>query len=261
MKGKIIADIIRQERERKKYQKEDFEMIYDDPKEVSFIDENINLDDYRAFHKDIFSYNLSKPALAIYPVLCSETDFEKDKTFQIPQKEIKEWAGISESSVRKGIEELENVGVLHREKITERIRHYYIYKINFIRKAELNANKGKIIYFYTCLIRNGIWAKISLPAKILYLILRTEAKQDWKEYAYIEGEEYDGDFQGLNHTKYIQTRKWDICHLSLMEMSKKANVDRGSINKILEELEAATLAERIGKWTKIYLKPQRFRKY
>lgn len=273
MKGKILADIVRQERERektltygekeikrKRHEIKTVKELYDKPKKVKFKNrDGINMGDFRAIHKNIISYGLSKSAMAVYPVLCSQADYKEDKTFQISQKNISKLAGISESGVRRSIKELEDACLLYKEKITEK-RHYYVYNINFIRESELgdNDNKGKIVYFYTCIIHNGIWAALKPRAKILYLAMRIKAKQDWKAYSYIEGKEYDGDFQGLNHTKYIQTRKWDICHLSLSKLCQVAKVERTNIKEVMDELEKFKLIERIDRWTKVYLRPERF---
>ncbi len=271
MRGKILTDIIRQKREREKtltYGEKEIERkrheiktvkeLYDKPKKVKFKNrDGINIDDFRAIHKNIISYGLSKSALAVYPVLCSRADFKEDKPFQISQRNIAKLAGISENSVRKGIKELEDAELLYKEKITEK-RRYYVYNINFIRESQLGKHKGKTVYFYTCIIHNGIWAKLKPRAKILYIAMRIKAKQDWKAYSYIEGDEYDGDFQGLNHTKYIQTRKWDICHLSISELCRIVGVERTNIKEVMDELEKFKLIERIDRWMKVYLRPERF---
>lgn len=127
MRGKILTDIIRQKREREKtltYGEKEIERkrheiktvkeLYDKPKKVKFKNrDGINIDDFRAIHKNIISYGLSKSALAVYPVLCSRADFKEDKPFQISQRNIAKLAGISENSVRKGIKELEDAELLY----------------------------------------------------------------------------------------------------------------------------------------------------
>ncbi|MGI6127884.1 MAG: hypothetical protein ACOYEF_13125, partial [Planifilum sp.] len=85
IKGKVIRDIRNREAKRKQLQKEVFRRVYNRPKEKTFSDDidQLNMDSFRAIPKDIISYELSKAALAVYPVLCSEADFEKDEAFQI----------------------------------------------------------------------------------------------------------------------------------------------------------------------------------
>lgn len=85
----------------------------------------------------ILDYGLSKAALAVYPVLCCEADFEKDEAFQISQKNIARFAGVSENSVRNALKELENAGLLIKEKVTDGPRHFYIYRVGFFCKPIL----------------------------------------------------------------------------------------------------------------------------
>ena len=104
IKGKVIRDIKNQEAKRKQLQKEVFRQVYNRPKEKAFSDiDQLNMDSFRAIPKNIISYELSKAALAVYPVLCCEADFEKDEAFQISQKNIARFAGVSENSVRNAL--------------------------------------------------------------------------------------------------------------------------------------------------------------
>ena len=90
MKGKVIRDIRNQEAKRKQLQKEVFNQRYNATKEAKFIDkEDINMNSFRAIPKSVIQeLGLSKAALAVYPVLCCEANFEKDETFHISQKNI-----------------------------------------------------------------------------------------------------------------------------------------------------------------------------
>ena len=265
--GGVSADIENQKNRKKERQKEEFDRMYNDLEEIVFTDgDNFNeeqmesfLNDFRVIPKNIFSYGLSKSALAVYPVLCSRADFEEeDKTFQISQENIAKLAGVSENSVRKATTELEETGLLSREKKTEGTRHFYVYRVAFIRKSLLEEHKGNTIYFYTCIIKNGIWAKLNPRAKALYLAMRATARQDLEEYNYIEEGEH---YRPMEHDEYIRNRKWDICLLSLAEMSRKAGIERSNIDTVLVELEKYKLIEQVGKWTKVFLKPTRLLKY
>lgn len=257
----ILRDIQRQKEEKKQLQKEMFRQVYNRPKEKAFSDiDQLNMDSFRAIPKNITSsYGLSKAALAVYPVLCCEADFEKDEAFQISQKNIARFAGVSENSVRNALKELENAGLLTKEKVTDGPRHFYVYKVAFYRRPELEANeqRGDAIYFYNCIIDNGIWAELKPRAKVLYLTLRAVAKQDFELYSVIEGENYGGDWTGVNYDDYIRNRKWDVCDISLSKLCKLAKIERTNLTPILEELERYKLIERVGEWTKVYLKPGR----
>ena len=257
----ILRDIQRQKEEKKKQQKEVFRQVYNRPKEKAFSDiDQLNMDSFRAIPKSvILELGLSKAALAVYPVLCCEADFEKDEAFQISQKNIARFAGVSENSVRNALKELENAGLLTKEKVTDGPRHFYIYRVGFFCKPILDKARqyGGAIYFYNCIIDNGIWAELKPRAKVLYLTLRAVAKQDLELYSVIEGENYGGDWNGVNYDDYIRNRKWDVCDISLSKLCKLAKIERTNLTPILEELERYKLIERVGQWTKVYLKPGR----
>ena len=258
----IQRQIHRQEKEKKKKQrKEVFNQRYNATKKAKFIDkEDVNINTFRAIPKSvILELGLSKAALAIYPVLCAKADFEKNNFFQISQENIAFYSGVSESNVRKAIAELEGAGLLSKEKITEGTRHFYVYKVTFYRRPELEANeqRGNAIYFYNCIIDNGIWAKLKPRAKVLYLTMRAVAKQDIDLYSVIEGEDYGGDWTGLNYDDYIRNRKWDVCNISLSKLCRLAKIERTNLTPVLEELERYKLIERVGRWIKVYLRPGR----
>jgi len=260
----ILRDIQRQKEEKKKQQKEVFRQVYNRPKEKAFSDiDQLNMDSFRAIPKNIISYELSKAALAVYPVLCCEADFEKDEAFQISQANIALFAGVSENSVRNALKELENAGLLIKEKVTDGPRHFYIYRVGFFCKPILDKARqyGGAIYFYTCIIENGIWASLPLGAKAIYLFLRAEAKQDLDIYSEIEGITTGEFYEPMEYPEYIRNRKWDICEASLTEISKAVGVDRSKIGASLEALERFRLIERVDRWIKVYLRPGRFLKH
>ncbi len=252
--------------ERKAVQRKEFAMRYDRPKQVSFLDaDSVNTDNFRAIPKDTITQGLSQAALAVYPVLCAQADFEKNNTFQVSQQNIAVWAGITDNTVRKGIRDLEAAGLLSREKFTEGTRHFYVYKVDFLRKPALDRkqHRGGAVYFYTCIVDNGIWASVSLGAKALYLILRAEGKQDLDLYNDIErvtAGEYR-DYEPVEFEEYVRNRKWDVCNLSLAELGRTVGVGRLNVNAALGELERYGLTERVDKWTKVYLRPRRLLKY
>ncbi|MGI5927698.1 MAG: helix-turn-helix domain-containing protein [Thermacetogeniaceae bacterium] len=253
-----IRDIQRQKEEKKQLQKEMFRQVYNRPKEKDFSDiDQLNMDSFRAIPKSvILDYGLSKAALAVYPVLCCEADFEKDEAFHISQKNIVRFAGVSENTVRNALKELENAGLLIKEKVTDGPRHFYVYKV-CRPESEANEQCGEAINFYTCIIENGIWASLPLGAKAIYLFLRAEAKQDFELYSVIEWEVYERDWTGLNYDDYIRNRKWDICETSLTKISRAVGVDRSKIGAYLEALERFKLIERVDRWIMVYLRPGR----
>ncbi len=157
------------------------------------------------------------------------------------------------------LKELENAGLLTKEKVTDGPRHFYIYRVGFFCKPILDKARqyGGAIYFYNCIIDNGIWAELKPRAKVLYLTLRAVAKQDLELYSVIEGEDYGGDWTGVNYDDYIRNRKWDVCDISLSKLCKLAKIERTNLTPILEELERYKLIERVDRWIKVYLRPGR----
>ena len=261
----ILRDIQRQKEEKKQLQKEMFRQVYNRPKEKAFSDiDQLNMDSFRAIPKSVIQeLGLSKAALAVYPVLCCEADFEKNEAFQISQANIALFAGVSENTVRNALKELENAGLLIKEKVTDGPRHFYIYRVGFFCKPILDKARqyGGAIYFYTCIIENGIWASLPLGAKAIYLFLRAEAKQDLDIYSEIEGIMTGEFYEPMEYPEYIRNRKWDICETSLTEISKAVGVDRSKIGAYLEALERFRLIERVDRWIKVYLRPGRFLKH
>ena len=170
---------------------------------------------------------------------------------------------MSENSVRNALKELENAGLLTKEKVTDGPRHFYIYRVGFFCKPILDKARqyGGAIYFYTCIIENGIWASLPLGAKAIYLFLRAEAKQDLDIYSEIEGIMTGEFYEPMEYPEYIRNRKWDICETSLTEISKAVGVDRSKIGASLEALERFRLIERVDRWIKVYLRPGRFLKH
>ena len=62
---------------------------------------------YFGFLKFPGGFWMPMPSLAIYPILCLQSDFEENNWFQISQKNIAKMAGVSVSTVASGIEGLE----------------------------------------------------------------------------------------------------------------------------------------------------------
>jgi DNA-binding MarR family transcriptional regulator len=248
--------------EKKKQQKEMFRQVHNRSKEKAFSDiDQLNMNSFRAIPKSvILELGLSKAALAVYPVLCCEANFEKDETFHISQKNIARFAGVSENTVRNALKELENAGLLIKEKVTDGPRHFYVYKV-CRPESEANEQCGEAINFYTCIIENGIWAKLKPRAKVLYLTMCAVAKQDFELYSVIEWEVYERDWTGVNYDDYIRNRRWDVCDISLSKLCKLAKIERTNLTPILEELERYKLIERLDRWIMVYLKPGRLLKH
>jgi len=263
---KIKADVSKQRQQGREQQEWYFKQLYNAIKRWC-PPERINTE-RRVFLPKLFGTSgvkLSKAAVAVYPILCSLADFEKDRWVQISQENISAMAGISIPTVRKGMHELRGVEytakkvgkkfeiVLVRYKThTKQKRRFYLYRVGFFRKAMLRGWKGNYHPFYTCIIESGIWAKLTPLAKALYLAMLCNAEQHDGLYCKVEG------VQNLTVEEYWEHRKWDVCWTSLTELARQVGYSKNP--KIhVEQLVRYGLVERVGKWFKIYLKPKSIR--
>lgn len=277
MKQKVLRDVRKQkqeqEQERKELQKLDFKKIYDKTKKYEFPSkENINMEKHFYFPKFVEHFpNISKAALAIYPVICSRANFASNTWIQLPQEHIAKMAGVSVNTVIKGIKDLvennyrfttqnENgeeteTYLLRRQLATEGKRHFYLYKVGFIRKDILDKWKGDFFIFHTCIIESSVWSKLYPRAKALYLIMREQAYFHPDLYGMIEGLNLDGVELNDFYKDEFRDRKWDVCETSLSELCRKVDIERGNIKPVLDQLEHYGLAEKVDQVFKVYLKP------
>jgi len=221
--------------------------------------------------------NLSLNAIAVYPCLCSQANFEKDDWFAISQQNIAKMAGISVNSVMVGINDLirfnygynDEDGVkikipfLEKKKETDGKRHFMIYRVGFVRKRMIVQWDTKFI-FYTCIIDSGIWGKLEPRAKALYLTMRSTAKFNARLYCKVEGITYlEEDYNDEGY----RNRKWDVCNKSLSELcrmvgggldddnNKGKGMSSSNIHIIVKQLEHYGLIEKVNNQFMVYLKP------
>lgn len=259
--GTVRRDLRRQTEGEKDRQREDFGRWYGELEVIRFLGEGeLNMDKFVVIPKDLLDYDLSKAALAVYRVLCSRADFEVDHPFRVSQANIGVLAGVSEDTVRKALDELVEAGLLTRELKQDGRRRFYTYKVFFIRKPMLREkeHKGNQVYFHTCIIDSGIWAGLRPRAKALYLVMQITAEQDQDLYSSVESSETGECYEEMERHEYLRSRRWDVCSLSMAELCRLADIDRRGIQSVLEELEhhRLRLIERVGRWTKVYLRPR-----
>jgi len=88
-KGAVLANSRRTIRKRKEHQKNLFNQRYNKSKDYEFPKvDNIDMNRYFGFLKFPEGFWMSMPSLAIYPILCLQSDFEENNWFQISQKNI-----------------------------------------------------------------------------------------------------------------------------------------------------------------------------
>lgn len=240
-----------------------FKQRFDKLKVIEFKpDEECSWMKHFRFPKSIIAEaQLSQKALIVYPVLCSQANFEEDNWFQISLENIAKLSGLTAPTVQKALEELIGcnyriktkgiqVPILERRLTSNGSRHYYIYRVGFIRKDMIK--KSKDFVFYTDLIDSGIWARLSRRAKLFYLALKNVAYFDASTYSKIEGyPESDliskGEFD-------FSIRKWDVCNSTRKELCNAVGIGSSDIYRVIRELEDKYLIETIGRYFKVWVK-------
>ncbi|HDM78941.1 MAG TPA: helix-turn-helix domain-containing protein, partial [Deltaproteobacteria bacterium] len=249
--------IKKKKKERKEEQTKRFSQYYNRLKKFTFPRrEEVNVEKHIYLPKRIAMVGLSKRALSVYPALCSRADFEKDKWFQVPQSTIATLSGLNVNTVKKATEELRRSGVkfdrktplLKMKKVSEGKRHFYIYRIGFIRKGLMKDWKEQFFIFHTCIIDSGVWAELTPRAKVLYLGLRGLAFFDVEIYAEIEFDcspgdlIHDGFMEDIGGEEY-RNRLWDVCTVSPSKVCRLVGIDGTDLQtSILPQLESVKLA-------------------
>lgn len=253
LKAKVKAGVAKQIREKKKQQAEEFNQIYNKSKEYQFKEwDNINMDKFVILPKRILNIGLNKASLAVYPVLCSNANFEHDIWFKVSLKTIGKQAGISIPTVQKGLEELCRRKIVNMKQSTG-TRRVYEYKVNFIRRDLIDSNPDNCIYFYTALIESGIWARLKPRSKALYLSMRSLADIDIDLYSLVSGQDYElHEFD-----QYLKNRLWDPVSKSISNLCKRAGISTTNYQSIFDQLEDYRLIERVENFFKVWIRPKR----
>ena len=265
---RIKANLDKKDRERKEHQKKLFKHHYNKSKDYEFPKvSDIDMNRFFCFPKFDENFCMSLPSITIYPVLCLQSHFERNEWFQISQKNIAKMSGIHVNTVVKGIEDLEEKSLnkepfIEKKKQTQGTRHFYEYRVNFIRKNDIKDWDENYITFHKCIVDSGVWAELKPRAKALYVSMRMGARFDPELYEEIEDLGLDTDsnefWEVFSGEKY-RNRKWDVCNTSLAELCRKVDITPANLKPILKQLENHRLIERIDENQsvfKVYLKPK-----
>ena len=107
-KEAILADAKKRTREYKERQKSLFNQRYNKTEVFEFPEASeIDMNRFFFFPKFDEDFCMSLPSIAIYPVLCLQSDFKQNNWFHISQKNIAKMAGLHVNTVVKGIKDLE----------------------------------------------------------------------------------------------------------------------------------------------------------
>lgn len=230
-----------EELERQKRQKAYFMRTYDKLKEYPFKAlEELNLNHYIGLHK--YAGQLSPNAWAVYVVLCTFADYADDKWFQLSLKNIAKFAGISIPTVDSVMEELtskiwpdgDGFPLVERQKVTEGQRRFWEYRVRFVRKEyQGESNKKKWFALHTVIVKSGIWARLNMRAKALYIGMRHHSQFEEEAYGAI-----DGHCSGER-----SDRQWEICKKSVSSICREMGISRGGIRQVIDQLEDEGLIE------------------
>jgi len=261
LKEKIALHVRKEIKKRQETKRKVYKERYNKVKKYKFpLKEHINTNKHFFFCKSIVSdYNLSKSALAVYPVMCLKADFKDDNWFQLPQEEISVKAGLSINTVQKALVELENKELLERKKSTEGKRHYYLYKVLFIRKGMIADYEKEYFTFNQSIIDSGVWSKLKPRSKVLYLAMRATAKFDFVSIfddIPLDGTRIDYDDLIKSNLKDFRNRKYDICEFSLTQLCKFANINQTNLKPVIGQLEKHRLVKNYGIFFEVYLIPK-----
>lgn len=203
---------------------------------------NANMNTFRSLPREIFQeWELSLSALAVYPVLCANADFKRRSMKQLSLKNIAKKAGLSVPTVLKAIDQLCDAEFAERVKHTEGQRTFWIYDAIFIREVDIESLKSEQFFFYTYIIECGIWAKLNLRAKALYLAMRSTSKFDFIDYCDVEGYDYSVG----NSEEIYKDRKWEECNESLSALCSMIGMSNSNINDVTEQLIKHGLIDKI----------------
>jgi len=261
-KERIKANLDKDERKGNQNKLDFYKRLYGKSKKYAFPPkEKINLEKHFYFPKSIVTeYQLSMRALSVYPVMCLKADFVYNKWFQITQEEIVAKSGISINTVHKALLELKNNDLLLTEKRNSGRRHFYVYKVRFIRKDLIEEYKNEYFTFNQSIVDSGTWADLSLRSKALYLAFRVQAIHDIDSLFYDE-EIFNGshiDYDGLipRYFDEYRHREYDICTTPISELCNIVGINSSNMKPIIEQLEKCGLIKKFDECFEVYLKPK-----
>ena len=287
-KKKIKKDVNRQEDERKREQRETFNLIYDKPKHVQFKSpETLNMKKHffmPTIHEG-FNFDGNRNEQVVYPVLCAKADFREPDFIQLSRENIAKLSGISTVATDDGLKRLEQryfkghkTGVetpfLERELVQDGKRRFYVYNPNFFRPdtegTRISDWQGSYMVFHTWIIDSGLWAKLHRNSKALYLTMRSCSWFDRLLYEELENvsvpDEIDLYEAGGNDEAYQNyvKRRWEVCDTSLRRLFDLAGIAYNNTNTkhLINDLVEKGLVERLDDKRsvfKVWLKPQDLR--
>jgi hypothetical protein len=213
---------------------------------------------------------ISKEALAVYPVICSRADYEENNWIKLSQEHIAILTGMDTVMVHRGVinlakaqyildSENRKIPLLQYEKITDGMQHLYRYRVGFVRTAMKEAFRGEYFAFHHVIITSHVWSRLDARAKALYLAMRTFAEFDAELYMDVEPTctaTAVTDFLDSEGGHFIN-RLWDPVFVPITKLCEKVHVARSNISGSINQLEHYGLVVRLGRYWKVYLRPDK----
>ncbi len=267
VKGDVERQIIKEadrntktEHERKR---EFYKKLYSKIKKYEFPPKDkININKHFFFPKSIITeYNLSKRALAVYPVMCLKADFKVDTWFHISLEEIVTKSGLSKNTVSKALLDLKDKGLLTREKRNAGKKHYYFYRVQFIRKDMIEEHSNQYFIFNQSIVDTGTWSDLNLRSKALYLAFRVMARFDidtiFDKDEIQEAPWIDYDFYIKMNLAEHRYRDYDICTAPISLLCELVGINSSNIKPTIKQLEDYNLIKYyFYGCTEVYLRPK-----
>jgi DNA-binding IscR family transcriptional regulator len=167
---------------------------------------NPRMTSYAYLPKQIIG-ELPSAVLAVYPVLCCQANFLEDEYIRISREQILQQAGISQNTLSRALRQLRQERLVKIRKRSEKSAHYNEYRVAFYRKEELERDHRDLLQFRHSLIDTGIWSRLDIRAKRLYITLRLLAEFNAEEYVRTEGLDYD--VEGRDAAEFYQQQYRD----------------------------------------------------
>lgn len=212
-------------------------------------------------------------ALAVYPVLASRANYQRNDWRPISQQNIAELAGMSDVTAARAVADLchatmgrRSMALLDARLETRRARYYersyYFYRTRFIRPHMRRAWRGECFVFHVALIDSRVWRALRDASKVLYLGLRSVARFDAQLYAQEEGVDLVAGVPGskADATEFYRVfgqRKWDVYRGSLARVCRLLGLSDKSPGWMVRELQRAGLVEPLEAGYKVHLRPPR----
>ena len=187
-------------------------------------------------------------AKAIYPIIAAHCD---QQGIAFPgERRLAILAGRTDMVVRKGIRNLEDLGVIKVEPyVTRRGKR----SKKFTLQLPSTNENGNAFPYFTCTLYAGNWSLLKPSAMAAYVAMRYWGFFDLDTYDEMEEESAEPvDFDDI-----FKTRKCDYCEADASAIAGMAGITIRSLPSALADLQDKFLVERTNGIYKVFLQPRK----